>query len=278
MKFTRRTFLTSAGLAGLGVTVPACRSMFPLSQRDVMTGDESHRPWPLPNKPWALAMRWRDLAFLHWPVDADLVQPLVPQPLDLEVFEGQAWVGITPFRMTGVRPRWVPSLPYLSAFPELNVRTYVTAGGKPGVWFFSLDAGSRVAVRVARWAFGLPYYAAHMSLEAMNGQIEYDSIRAHPGAPAAIFRGRYGPTGEPGRSRPGTLEHWLTERYCLYADRKGAIHRAEIHHPPWPLQPGGAELHSNTMARAAGIELPPRAPHVTFARRLDVVAWMPEPI
>src|SRR5919106_7010785 len=114
-----------------------------------------------------------------------MVRPLVPPGLDLEVFEGEAWVGITPFGMRGVRPRWSPSLPWLSAFPELNVRTYVTAGGKPGVWFFSLDAGNRVAVRVARWGFGLPYYAARMSMKAMNGQIEYESIRTHHGAPAA---------------------------------------------------------------------------------------------
>jgi uncharacterized protein len=278
MKFTRRTFLTSAGLAGLGLTVPACRRMFPVSQRDAVTPDESHRPWPLPDKPWVLAMRWHDLAFLHWPLDASVVRPLVPRELELEVFEGQAWVGITPFGMRGVRPRWVPSLPWISAFPELNVRTYVTAGSKPGVWFFSLDAGNPLAVRAARGAFGLPYYDARMSLKAMNGHIEYESTRTHRGAPSATFRGRYRATGQPSRSQPGSLEHWLTERYCLYADRKGAIHRAEIHHPPWPLQPGEAELHSNTMARAAAIELPPRAPHVTFARRLDVVAWMPEPI
>jgi uncharacterized protein YqjF (DUF2071 family) len=118
-----------------------------------------------------------------------------------------------------------------------------------------------------------------MSLKAINGHIEYESARTHHRAPAAMFRGRYQPTGQAGRSSPGSLEHWLTERYCLYAmDREGAIHRAEIHHAPWPLQPGEAELHSNTMARAAGIELPPMAPHVRFAKQLDVVAWMPERI
>jgi uncharacterized protein YqjF (DUF2071 family) len=222
-------------------------------------------------------MRWHDLAFLHWPLDPTVVRPLVPPPLDLELFEGRAWVGISPFRMTGVRPRWVPSLPWVSAFPELNVRTYVTLAEKPGVWFFSLDAGNTVAVRVARWMLELPYYAAAMSLHPTNGYIEYESIRTHRGAPSATFRGRYRPTGQPGRSRPGSLDHWLTERYCLYAvDRKGAVSRTEIHHAPWPLQTGEAELHANTMARAAGIELPPIAPYVNFARRLDVVAWMPQ--
>jgi uncharacterized protein len=250
-----------------------------VSQRNAVIPDESHRPWPLPSKPWVLAMRWHDLAFLHWPLEARTVRPLVPPRLELEVFDGQAWLGITPFAMKGVRPRWLPSLPGVSAFPELNVRTYVRAGGKPGVWFFSLDAGNRLAVRAARWTFGLPYYVAKMSLRTMNGHIEYDSTRTHRGASAAAFRGRYRPIGHAGRSRPGSLEDWLTERYCLYAmDRKGALYRGEIHHAPWPLQAGEAELHSNTMARAAGIELPPMAPHVMFARRLDVVAWLPERI
>jgi uncharacterized protein YqjF (DUF2071 family) len=226
-----------------------------------------------------LAMGWHNLAFLHWPLDAGIVRPLVPLGLELEAFEGQAWVGVTPFRMSGVRPRWLPSLPGVSAFPELNVRTYVRAGGKPGVWFFSLDAGNPVAVRAARWTFGLPYYHARMSLTTMNGDIEYESTRTHRGAPTAAFRGRYRAIGQPGRARPGSLENWLTERYCLYTmDRKGALYRGEIHHAPWPLQAGEVELHSNTMARAAGIELPAITPHVMFAGRLDVVAWLPERI
>jgi uncharacterized protein YqjF (DUF2071 family) len=244
-----------------------------------VTADTSHRPWPLPSKPWAVAMRWHHLAFLHWPLDANIVRLLVPSELDVEVFEGHAWVGITPFGMTGVRPRWLPSLPWVSAFPELNVRTYVTVGGKRGVWFFSLDAGNPLAVRVARWAFGLPYYTARMSLTAMNGDIGFESIRTHHRAPSAGFRARYRPTGVPTRSRPGSLEHWLTERYCLYTmDRTGALYRAEIHHAGWPLQAGEADLNSNTMAQAAGIELPSVAPLVHFARRLDVVAWMPDRI
>jgi uncharacterized protein len=279
MNVTRRAFVTAAGLAALGVTIPACRRLVPVSRRDAVTTDDSHRPWPPPSKPWMLAMQWHDLAFLHWPLDPGRVRPLVPPALELEVFDGQAWVGITPFGMRSVRPRWLPSFPWISAFPELNVRTYVTAGGKPGVWFFSLDAGNPVAVRAARWAFALPYYDARMSLQAMNGQIEYASTRTHRGAPPATFRGRYRPSGPPGRSRRGSLEHWLTERYCLYAaDRKGKIYRGEIDHAPWPVQPGEAELYSNTMAPAARIELPPMAPHVLFARRLDVVAWIPEPV
>jgi uncharacterized protein len=229
--------------------------------------------------PWVLAMRWHDLAFLHWPVGTAMLRPLVPAALELDLFEGQAWVGITPFRMSAVRPRWLPSLPWVSAFPELNVRTYVTTDGRPGVWFFSLDAGNSVAVHVARWSFGLPYYRARMSIQASTRHLDYQSSRTHSRAQPAIFRGRYRPTSPPTPSRPGTLEHWLTERYCLYVvDSNGSVYRGEIAHEPWPLQAGEAEVESNSMARAAGIELPPMAPRVHFARRLDVVAWLPRAI
>src|SRR5919202_1981641 len=109
----------------------------------------AHRPWPLPPRPWVLAMQWHDLLFMHGPVPPALLRPLIPPALELETFDGTAWLGITPFRMAGTRPRFVPPLPWVSAFPELNVRTYVTAEGKPGVWFFSLDAGNPLAARGA---------------------------------------------------------------------------------------------------------------------------------
>jgi uncharacterized protein YqjF (DUF2071 family) len=224
-------------------------------------------------------MRWHDLAFLHWPVGADGLRALVPSLLDLDLFEGQAWVGITPFRMSGVRPRWLPSMPGVSAFPELNVRTYVSAGGQPGVWFFSLDAGSSVAVRIARVTFGLPYYRARMALRSAGEHVQYESVRTHRGAPPAAFLARYGPTGDPARSRPGSLDLWLTERYCLYAvDSAGTVYRGEIEHEPWPLQAAHAEIEANTMATAARITLPSLPPRVHFARRLDVVAWPRRPV
>lgn len=222
-------------------------------------------------------MRWLDLAFLHWPIAPELLRPLIPSSLQLDTFENHAWVGVVPFRMTGVRPRLVPPFPWLSAFPELNVRTYVTAGGKPGVWFFSLDAGNPITVRLARWTFSLPYYDAKISATWTDDRMTYDSVRTHPRAPQARFRARYWPVGDVFRSYPDTLERWLTARYCLYAvDGKGILYRGEIHHHPWPLQLAEAEFELNTMVSAAGIELPHTPPLAHFARQLDVVAWMPK--
>lgn len=239
--------------------------------------ESSHRPWPLPAGPWAVAMQWHDLLFAHWPVAAEVVRPHIPAGLALDTCDGTAWLGVVPFRMSGVRRRGTPSLPWFSAFPELNVRTYVTAGAKPGVWFFSLDAHNPVAVAVARRWYHLPYFRAEMRCTAST-YVEYESRRTHRGAAAAEFKAQYLPTGPMQRSQPGTLEYFLTERYCLYAaDARGRIHRGNIHHAPWPLQPAEAEIATNTMAAASGFTLPAR-PLLHFARRLDVVAWTLTPV
>jgi uncharacterized protein YqjF (DUF2071 family) len=233
-----------------------------------------HRPWPLPARPWVMAMRWHDLAFLHWPLEPGVLRPLIPPALELDTYDGKAWIGVVPFRMTGVRPRFVPSLPGLSAFGEINVRTYVTAGGKPGVWFFSLDAANRPAVWTARWAFYLPYYFAWISVQEAGGRIAYQSTRRHSCDAPAQFAADYGSTGPPYQAPRGSIDHWLTERYCLYAvDGWGRIFRGDIHHQPWPLQPAVVEIQVNTMTAPLGIELPSVQPLVQFARRLDVIAW-----
>jgi hypothetical protein len=221
-----------------------------------------------------MAQTWRDLLFAHWPVAADLIRQLVPAALELDTFDGHAWVGVVPFRMTGIRPRWLPPLPWFSAFAELNVRTYVNVGGKPGVFFFSLDAANPVAVATARRWFHLPYMNATISCRNEGEAIDYSSRRTHREAPAAEFRARYEPCGPVTLAERGSLAHWLTERYCLYTlDRQARVMRGEIHHAPWPLQAAKAEIATNTMASAAGITLPAEPPVLHFARRLDVTLW-----
>jgi uncharacterized protein len=239
----------------------------------------AHRPWPLPSGPWIMAQSWHDLLFAHWPVDAAMLRPHIPTKLDIDTFDGQAWLGIVPFSMTGVRLRWTPPLAWLSAFPELNVRTYVKAQGKPGVWFFSLDAANALAVAAARLTFHLPYFRARMKCREAGGWIEYQSYRSHWGAPGAEFQGRHRGAGEFFEAQPGTLAHFLTERYCLYsAASKELIYRGEIHHPPWLLQEAEAQITNNSMAEAAGLRLPAELPLLHFARRQDMVAWAPQRI
>jgi hypothetical protein len=220
-------------------------------------------------------MNWHDLLFAHWPIPAAEIRARVPWALELDLFEGQAWLGIVPFRMTGVTPRGLPSLPWISAFPEVNVRTYVTAGGQPGVCFFSLDAANPVAVAMARAWFHLPYFRARMTCRENGAGIAYESRRRDG---RADFCASYRATGQPFHARRGALEYFLTERYCLYTMRRGVLCRGDIHHSPWPLQTAEAEIASNTMAAAASIGLPEAPPLLHFAKRLEVVAWPLEPV
>src|SRR5688500_13522674 len=171
-----------------------------------MIDDVVHRPWPLPDGPWFMTQSWHDVLFAHWPVDARMLQEKLPAGLPLDTYNGQAWLGIIPFHMTNVAPRGVPSIPFVSAFPELNVRPYVTMDGKPGVYFFSLDAGSTMAVSAARAFFHLPYYAATMSVKEANGEIRYDSRRNTLMEGVAEFSAVYRPAGPVQVPKPGTLE------------------------------------------------------------------------
>jgi uncharacterized protein YqjF (DUF2071 family) len=235
-----------------------------------------HRPWPLPAGGWVMAQSWHDLLFAHWPLPETVLRPHIPASLAIDTFAGQGWLGVVPFRMSGVRLRDTPAVPWLSAFPELNVRTYVVANEKPGVWFFSLDAGNWLAVAIARAWFHLPYFRARMSCEERNGWIEYKCGRSHRGVPRGVLNGRYRAIGEVFSAVPGSLDHFLTERYCLYtADKDGQVISGEIHHAPWPLQTAEAELISNTMPKAVGIYLAPAEPLLHFSKRQDVVVWQP---
>lgn len=240
----------------------------------LMTANTAHRPWPLPSTRWVMRMDWHDLLFLHWPIRPALLRGLVPSALELDTYEGWAWLGVVPFHMRGVRPRYTPAWRCTAVFPEINVRTYVKTPGRSGVWFFSLDAMSHLAVRAARLWYGLPYYYARIQCAPVGSRIAYHSTRQHRRALPATFTATYAPTGEVFQATPGTLEHWLTERYCLYAsDRHGRVGYGDIHHSPWPLQTAEAVVQDNTMTAPLGLALPAMEPLCHFARRLEVVAW-----
>ena len=238
--------------------------------------DVAHRPWKMPGRPWVMTQTWNDLLFAHWRIDVTALRPKVPLAFELDVYEGQAWIAVVPFFMTNVAPRGVLSLPRVSEFAELNVRTYVRVGDRPGIYFFSLDAASALAVKTARALFNLPYYIASMTVSPTEDRIDYSSRRE---SPAADFDATYRPVGGPFNPVEGTLEYFLSERYCLYnLDHHGRPYRLEIHHPPWPLQVAEASVIRNTMTEASGIALtsPPELLH--FSKRQDVVAWLPETI
>ncbi|MFN2617021.1 MAG: YqjF family protein [Thermoleophilaceae bacterium] len=237
-----------------------------------------HRPWPLPRRPWFMAQTWEELLFAHWRVPVGELRRVMPPQIPVDEHDGSAWLGVTPFRISALRLRGTPHIPGLSSFPEVNVRTYATIGGRPGIYFLSLDAARALAVAGARRAFRLPYFEADMSAGRAGSSIGYRSTRTSGDGPPAALRARYRPVGSVFQARDGTLEHFLTERYCLYTlDERGRVLRGDIHHPPWPLQEAEAEIETNTMPAPYGLTLPDEPPLLHFSRRQDVVIWSLEP-
>jgi uncharacterized protein YqjF (DUF2071 family) len=210
---------------------------------------------------------------MHWSIDAAALRPLIPAQLSIDTFAGNAWIGVVPFTMWGIRASLLPPIPGTSAFHELNVRTYVHFKGVPGVWFFSLDAASRLAVWGARTFYHLPYFNAEMSLRQEGNAIEYHSQRSDDrGAPSELNAAWT--IGEPlARARPGSLEFFLTERYCLYAHHREQLYRSRIFHQPWPLQSAALGSYQSTMIESLGIDEPKGEPLLHYAESIAVDIW-----
>ena len=235
--------------------------------RQASTLEETdQRPWPVPSRPWVMGQTWDDLLFIHYRVPAEQLRPLVPDGLELQEHSGSIWLGVTPFVITGLRARGLLPLPGASSFRELNVRTYVTRDAKPGIWFFSLDASSRLAVEAARRLYRLPYFRADISVRRRGDELLYECSRGEGKA----FSAEYRPDGAVFNAEPGSLEYFLTERYCLYAEHEGDLFRADIHHRPWPLQPAQARIDLNTMPPVT-VSLGETLVH--YSARQDVVIW-----
>lgn len=197
---------------------------------------------------------------MHWPVPAESLRPLIPEPLIIDTFDGVAWVGITPFTTWGLRPMFLPAVPFLSESHEINVRTYVHLDGVPGVWFFSLDANNPLAVLGARLAFHLPYFAARMSFGRRDGTIHFASRRTHRRAAPAGFEASWSVGDRLAQPEPDSLDFFLIERYCLYAARGDRLYRARIFHRPWPLHAARLLSCRSTMLGAQGLPSPEEEP------------------
>ena len=243
-------------------------------------GAVAHRPYELPASRWRMAQRWNDLLFAHWPIPASDIARLLPAGLEVDTFDGYAWVGVVPFWMDQIRTRVVGErcivVPGTASFCELNLRTYARsrATGLQGVFFFSLDAASALAVIGARTLFHLPYFLAsmHQQIDA-DGTVEYSSNRLLTSRQVR-FKARYRGLGKVAApSRAGSLEHFLTERYCLFARHAGQVRVGHVHHLPWPLEAAEAEIRINELPAAHGIVLPDRPPVLHFAHELNVYIW-----
>jgi uncharacterized protein len=239
--------------------------------------ETAHRPYRLPAGNWVMEQSWHDLLFAHWSYPVEAIRAAVPASLPIDTFEGKAWVGVVPFSLRGLRLRGLPAIPGASSFPELNVRTYVTIDDKPGVYFFSLDAGNQLAVLAARTIFHLNYYHALMSVTRGPQGISYLSRRRDARGKAADFSARYRAEGKGTRAERGSLEYFLAERYCLYAvSPTSRVYRTDIHHRPWLLQAAEAELEMTTLLQANGIPQPPGKPLLHFSAVQEMIGWLPD--
>jgi len=244
---------------------------------------EAVRTHPAPRGPHAMCMRWSELLFAHWPVDPDHLAARLPGGLRLETHGGVAWVGVVPFLMSAVRPAFLPPIPGTSRFPELNVRTYVRPAApatedqdRPGVYFFSLDAASRLAVRTARAIFHLAYRDADMRCARdEDGTVRFSSRRTERRFPPAELEATYRAAGTLEPVASGSFEDFLTGRWCLYSvDPRGGVHRGEIDHDPWRLGPAEATFARNDMLASHGIEPLRDEPVLHLAGPVDVRAWL----
>jgi uncharacterized protein len=229
----------------------------------------AHRPYPLAEGPWIMWQEWDNLLFAHWKVSVETLRPYIPPPLALDTFGDSAWIGITPFNCM-IAPRGGQLTPLRWQFYEINLRTYVTLDGHPGIWFFSLDASDKLSIEAARRFYKLPYHFAQIACSEHNGAFAFNSRRQSPDS--AGFNVKYAPKGEIFTAQKGSLEYFLVERYCLYAiDDEGQICKAEIHHSPWGLQWAYADISLNTFGHGIGPQAPPA--HLLFSAHQEVAVW-----
>jgi uncharacterized protein YqjF (DUF2071 family) len=225
-----------------------------------------------PPGPPVMYQSWGTLLFLHWQIPVAALRPMIPAHLSIDTFDGSAWISVTPFTVWGARPAFMPPLPWLSAFHEINVRTYVHREGMPGVWFFSLDASSLAAVIGARSLFHLPYHHARMLLQQRESTVIYRTTRKGAG-PAAVFDATWICGADLPPAEPGSLEFFLVERYCLYTAKNGSVYRCRIFHHPWPLHKAALASCESTMIEAAGLPAPHGEPLLQGGGPVHVAVW-----
>ena len=219
---------------------------------------------------------WGKLLFMHWRIEEKLLRPLIPDELRIDTFDGSAWIGVIPFTMWGIHASFLPPIPGTSSFHELNVRTYVSLNGVAGVWFFSLDAANRLAVWAARTFYSLPYFNAQMALKQKGNTIQYSSTRVDKRARLTYLETTWTIGDRLPQSSPSSLEFFLTERYCLYTERKNRIFRARIHHQPWRLQTALLDSIDSTMIESHGLPTPEGDPVLLYSEEQKVSIWLPK--
>jgi uncharacterized protein len=263
-----------------------------------------HRPYPLPSGPWIMRQTWSKVLFAHWSFPPRLIQPLLPPGLELDTFEHQAYISVLPFRISGVRIRMSPPIPGATEMLQINIRTYVKRDDKPGIYFFALDTDHLPTVWLTQLTLGLPYHHARISLknrfkgyistvECISQRLDTAASNLYPKGKQTVHKGKqsredgalhvsYYPSSDARQAKVDSLEHWLTERYCMYTVHAGKLLRLDIHHHPWSLQTANAEFHRQSlltpMQNKLGFDLPVTPSLVEYAERIEALMWLPKSV
>ncbi|WP_243292513.1 DUF2071 domain-containing protein [Bacillus sp. FJAT-47783] len=232
-----------------------------------------HRPYPMPNNRWLMTQTWKDLLFIHWPVAKEEIEKHIPSPLQVDTFEGKAWIAIVPFWLKSIRLHGLPRIPFASTFFEINVRTYVTYKNRRGVYFFTLDANHLPAIKIAKATFFLPYLHATVNLTKSGDFVNFKSIRKQHGYPKATFHANYEPTSSPFLAQRGSLEEWLIERYNLLLVNRGKVYIGEIHHKQWELQHANVDIKTNELLSFLPSSIVKEPPLVHYSKFMRAFIW-----
>ncbi|MBS4196512.1 YqjF family protein [Lederbergia citri] len=235
--------------------------------------ETDQRPFPLPSKPWVLTQTWNHLLFCHWRVPVELLRAHVPNHLELDLFNGEAWIGIIPFEVNHMRLHGIPEIPYLNSYLELNVRTYVKYKGTPGIYFFTLDADKWMAVIGAKIGAFLPYRHALMRMKIKENKVDFQSERKHPGSLKESLDIHYQSDSDLFLPEVESLEYWLFERYCFFITKGKHLYRGDIHHDRWRVSKAKATIHVNSMVPFLPQKYFDRQPLLHFSASKQVFAW-----
>lgn len=232
----------------------------------------------VPNERWIMIQTWKNLLFAHYPVPKSVLRPLLPSCFELDTYDSTAWISIVPFQMSTIHIHGLSKLPLSPTFDEINVRTYVNFGGKPGVYFFSLDANNKLAVFLANMSYNLPYMDAKIQFSKDDETVKFHSERTDSRVEKGVFSATYSPIGDVFTSIPGSLDYWLTERYVFFVIKKKKIYEGNIYHQHWPLQHAKATIKTNTVARCVGIRIENSPAILHYCEKLDILAWIPKKV
>ncbi|MBW8348799.1 DUF2071 domain-containing protein [Bacillus sp. IITD106] len=238
---------------------------------DVLQKTE-HRPYPLPSKYWIMRQKWRDVLFMHLPIKPEKLQPYIPSAIEIDTFDGYAWLGVVVFKIDGIYPRGFPPVSIRPAFPEINLRTYVRCNDKPGIYFLSLDVDDWTSYTLAKRWLHVPYHPAKISIQKKKQSYQFESIRNRNNQ--IICKGSYTPLSGIYYPENMTLDHWLTERYCFFSnDIKSNIYCLDIHHTPWPLQKAVSDIYTNKLFSPFHFDLTDGTPIFHYSKGVDALVW-----